>query len=211
MNELSAADIRRLLDSLKNPVRLKVITTLTAEGYRQCPACEDTASLVEELAKGSDLLAFEEISIIDDVATCKTLNVTRAPTVLFENLGIRYTGAPMGLETSPFIYTIYMASTRKTIFSGMLDDRLENLKEAKLELIVTPTCPYCSQAALIENSIVIDSNGRLTIDIIESYENPDIARKYGVTGVPVTIINGSERIEGVPSLELLFNAIGYKT
>ncbi len=194
---------------MKKPVKLKVFTTLTGAGYRQCPACENTVTLVKELARATDKIQFEEISILDDKQSAERWQVTRAPTIIITGHGIRYTGAPIGMETAPFVYTLIMASSGKTIFDGMLGGKLDGVRKARLELIVTPTCPYCAQAALIENSLVMESNGKLAIDVVESYENPDIARKYNVSGVPVTVFDGNpaSQIVGVPSLAAILSKL----
>jgi len=194
---------------MKDPVKLKIFTTMTSGGYRQCPACENTVSLLKELARASDKVQFEEISILEDKESAERWKVSRAPTIIITGHGIRYTGAPIGMETAPFVYTLIMASTGKTIFSGMLGSKLDSVRKARLELIVTPTCPYCAQAALIENSLVMESAGKLAVDVVESYENPDIARKYNVTGVPVTVFNGNpaNQIVGVPTLAAILARI----
>nr|MDO8086131.1 thioredoxin family protein [Candidatus Sigynarchaeum springense]MDO8119670.1 thioredoxin family protein [Candidatus Sigynarchaeota archaeon] len=202
--------IPRDLDGrMKDPVKLKIFTTMTSGGYRQCPACENTVSLLKELARASDKVQFEEISILEDKESAERWKVSRAPTIIITGHGIRYTGAPIGMETAPFVYTLIMASTGKTIFSGMLGSKLDSVRKARLELIVTPTCPYCAQAALIENSLVMESAGKLAVDVVESYENPDIARKYNVTGVPVTVFNGNpaNQIVGVPTLAAILARI----
>jgi glutaredoxin len=59
-------------------------------------------------------------------------------------------------------------------------------------VIVTPTCPYCAQAVLLENALAIQSKDKVSVEIVESYENADIARKYEVTGVPVTIVKKAQ-------------------
>ncbi len=194
---------------MKNPVKLKVFTTLTGAGYRQCPACENTVALLKELARATDKIQFEEISILEDKQAAERWQVTRAPTIIITGHGIRYTGAPIGMETAPFIYTLIMASSGKTIFDGMLKGKMDDARKARLELIVTPTCPYCAQAALIENSLVMESDGKLAIDVVESYENPDIARKYNVSGVPVTVFDGdpARQIVGVPSLAAILSKL----
>ncbi|MEX2684520.1 MAG: thioredoxin family protein [Candidatus Sigynarchaeota archaeon] len=196
---------RDLNDRMIDPLKLKLFTTLTSAGYRQCPACENTVELLKELARASNKVQFEEISILEDKESADRWKVTRAPTIIITGHGIRYTGAPIGMETAPFVYTLIMASTGKTIFSGMLGSKLDGIRKARLELIVTPTCPYCAQAALIENSLAIESAGKLVVDVVESYENPDIARKYNVSGVPVTVFDGdpSNQIVGVPTLAAL--------
>jgi glutaredoxin-like protein len=198
-----------LVGRMKDPVKLKVFTTLTGAGYRQCPACENTVALLKELARATDKVQFEEISIVDDKAIAERWQVTRTPTIIITGHGIRYTGAPIGMETAPFVYTLVMASTGRTIFDGMLGGKLDGVRKARLELIVTPTCPYCAQAALIENSLVMESKGKLAIDVVESYENPDIARKYSVSGVPVTVFDGdpARQIVGVPSLAAILNKL----
>nr|MDO8109785.1 thioredoxin family protein [Candidatus Sigynarchaeota archaeon] len=195
---------------MKDIIRLKVFTTLTPSGYRQCPACENTASFLHDLERETNKIVVEEVSIITDKESAEHYKVTRAPTVIIQGHGIRYTGAPIGLEMAPFIFTIIMASTGKTIFTGgSLAKDLNAVQKARLELIVTPTCPYCAQAALIENSLVMESKGKLTIDIVESYENPDIAREYNVTAVPVTFVNGNpaKKIVGVPTLTALLDIL----
>ncbi len=102
-----------------------------------------------------------------------------------------------------------MASSGKTIFGDLHQVKLDGVRKARLELIVTPTCPYCAQAALIENSLVMESDGKLAIDVVESYENPDIARKYNVSGVPVTVFDGdpARQIVGVPSLAAILSKL----
>jgi glutaredoxin-like protein len=200
---------RDLNERMKSPLKLKVFTTLTGAGYWQCPACENTVALLKELARATDKIQFEEISIIEDKQSAERWQVTRAPTIIITGHGIRYTGAPIGMETAPFIYTLIMASSGKTIFGDLLQGKLDGVQKARLELIVTPTCPYCAQAALIENSLVMDSKGKLAIDVVESYENPDVARKYSVTGVPVTVFDGdpASQIVGVPSLSAILSKV----
>lgn len=192
---------------MQAPVKLKLFTTLTSGGYRQCPACENTASLLQELHRASPKIEVEEISIIEDPDTATRYRVSRAPTIIIQGHGIRYTGAPIGLETAPFVHTLVMASTGTTIFGNMIDSIVPSLRKARIELLVTPTCPYCSQAVLIENSLVLPSAGKLSIDIVETYENPDIARKYNVSGVPVTVIDGKDTIVGVPTLQALLDVL----
>jgi glutaredoxin-like protein len=205
----SSTTLKDMFSRMKNVVRLKVFTSKTAEGYRQCPACEDTVVMVRELAKLADgKIEWEELSIHVDKEKCEMYNVTRVPTIMFLDYNIRYTGAPIGLETAPFVQTILMASSRESMLGDTADAQLSRIKKhAKVMVIVTPTCPYCAQAVLLENALAIQSKDKVSIEIVESYENPDIARKYEVTGVPVTIVNGAKKITGVPNLALLLSTM----
>ena len=201
--------IKDLLAKMPNVVHLKVFTTKEAtadnKSYVRCPACDDVVVMVRELAKNANKkIDWEEISIITDEEKCKKYGVTRAPTILFTDYNIRYTGAPIGLETAPFIQTLLWASSGETAFGSSFDDQLARIKKkATIKIIVTPTCPYCAQAVLMENALAIQSNDKISVEIIESYENPDIARQYEVTGVPVTIVNETNKIVGVPNLAML--------
>nr|MDO8084530.1 thioredoxin family protein [Candidatus Sigynarchaeum springense] len=205
----TSTTVKDLFSKMKDPVRLKIFTSKTAEGYRQCPACEDTIAMVGELAKlAGGKIDWEEVSIHEDKEKCEKYGVTRVPTILFLDYNIRYTGAPIGLETAPFIQTILMASTKESLLGDTVDAQLARIKKAsKMMVIVTPTCPYCAQAVLLENALAIQSNDKVSVEIVESYENPDIARKYEVTGVPVTIINDVKKVTGVPNLALLLSAM----
>jgi glutaredoxin-like protein len=201
--------LKDMFSKMKDVVRLKVFTSKTAEGYRQCPACEDTVAMVRELAKLADgKIEWEELSINLDKEVCSKYNVERVPTILFVDYDIRYTGAPIGLETAPFVQTILMASSKESLLGDTADAQLSRIKKrAKVMVIVTPTCPYCAQAVFLENALAIRSKDKVSVEIVESYENPDIARKYEVTGVPVTIVNGANRITGVPNLAQLLSTM----
>jgi glutaredoxin-like protein len=191
-------------------VHLKVFTTLTGAGYRQCPACENVIDLVKQLKERSaGLIDYEEISITEDPDAAAKYKVERAPTIIVQGHGIRYTGAPIGQEAAPFVFSVVMASNgaKNPMASALPQVIFDRIKKSRVELIVTPTCPYCAQAALIENALAMLSNGKIVIDIVESYENPDIAKKYGVSAVPVTVVNGTQKIVGVPNVAQLLAAM----
>jgi hypothetical protein len=56
-------------------------------------------------------------------------------------------------------------------------------------------------SALLSNQISLESEGRVMSDVVEAYQNPDVAVKYGVTGVPATVINEQRTFVGVPNLD----------
>lgn len=191
--------INKMLQKMEKDIQILVFTTLTNQGYRKCPACEDAASFVRNLANLSEKLIWDEISI-ENKKKCLKYNVTRFPTIIIPGINIRYTGAPIGLEASPFFQTLLMASTGETILGNLVDERVAAIKGGKVMVIVTPTCPYCSQAVLLVNSLAIVSNGKIHVEVVEAYENPDIAKKWQVSGVPVIIVNEKDKIVGVPNL-----------
>src|SRR5271157_4569186 len=161
--------IKDLLSKMPKIVHLKVFTTKEAGESNKsirCPACEDVVVMVRELAKNANKkIDWEEISIITDEEKCKKYGVTRAPTILFTDYNIRYTGAPIGLETAPFIQTLLWVSSGETAFGSSFDDQLARIKKkANLRIIVTPTCPYCAQTVLMENALTIQSKNKISVE-----------------------------------------------
>lgn len=199
----SVGKIKDMFKQMRDPVKLVVFT----DKEEMCPACNETLAILESIMQYTDKIILQEISLISEKEEAAKHGVTRAPTIIFEDFGIKYTGAPIGLETAPFIQTILMASTGETPHGPLVSKKLEKIKqEGSLIVIVTPTCPYCAQAVLLENSLAIMSS-KVNVEIVESYENPDIARKFQVTGVPVTIVNSKEKITGIPNIAILINKL----
>jgi thioredoxin reductase (NADPH) len=84
-----------------------------------------------------------------------------------------------------------MASTGKSIFTPPSMKKLADLKEKRdIQVFVTPTCPYCPQQALAAFSAAIANPNLISAEIVEIYENPDLAETLGSTAVPQTLING---------------------
>ena len=213
--------VKKELAKMEKRVKLLLFTTLGSDGKRLCPACEDTAGLVKEIAKSSNgKLEITEYSISNDKDVCVQHHVERVPTILFPDHGIRYTGAPIGMETAPFLQTIVIASTNKTgVPLDMQNDLKTKARGKIIRTIVTPTCPYCPTAVLIANRVAIASGGLVTSEIIESYEHGDLAAKYKITGVPAVVIgklqdgqviNDEVAFLGLPSgRELVEKLTGY--
>ncbi len=192
MTENATEILQRELAKMTNPVRVLLFTTSISEttGQRDCPACQDTANFlrqIRDLAKNKIIL--EEYSLKKDPKVCQEHFVTRVPTILLPDHGIRYTGAPIGLESVPLIQTIVIASTGMTGVPGDMVKDLQARAQGKIiRTIVTPTCPYCPTAVSIANRVAIASKGQVTSEVIESYEHGELAARYQVTSVPAVVI-----------------------
>ena len=75
-----------------------------------------------------------------------------------------------------------------------------------LQVFVTPTCPYCPRAAVLAMEMAVESS-YVTADIVESSEFPDLANKFNVMGVPLSMVNGKERVEGAAPPNMIVEAI----
>ena len=73
-----------------------------------------------------------------------------------------------------------------------------------LQVFVTPTCPYCPQAVVLAHQMALESP-MVEAEMVEAMEFPQLASRYGVSGVPQTTINaGAGTVVGaVPENQLV--------
>ena len=203
-NELD--NVKREMAKLKDEVVLKLFTDFkTLEDgskKRACMSCEGAYNLLktlEELSNGK--LGVEEISIEENPEEAIKYSVTRIPAILFvdeeEKEIIRYSANPTGSEFVPFLTSIKYFSGVRPYYADQILTHLKKINKSKMKIFITPTCPYCPATVPVLTLFAIVSKGKITAEVIDVNLNPDIARKYEVQGVPLTVVNESERIVGM--------------
>ncbi len=134
---------------------------------------------------------FHDIGDERDVAS-RRYGVERSPTLLIgpERYRIRYTGAPIGEEGRSFIAAILMASAGRGFLVAESAKKLAALDSRRdVKIFVSPTCPYCPQEAAYGIAAAVEKPGLVGVEIIETYENLDLAERYSAMSVPKTYIN----------------------
>lgn len=202
--EESRAVLRKEFRQLKEDIKIIVFTDDKANK----PFNEYSVNLLGELAETSEKIkpVFEKIT--ED--TVQKYGVSRTPTLLVQpdKYSIRFTGAPAGEETRTLLLSIIMASTAGTILSEPSKKRLTDLKEERsIKVFVSPTCPYCPQQAALAISAAIEKPGMISAEMIEIYENRDLASQYGVVSVPQTFINDQLVAPGLQPEEVFIEEI----
>jgi len=191
---------------LKNRVVLKLFTDFKTleDGSRKrvCMSCEGAYNLLktlEELSNGK--LGVDEISIEENQDEAKKYNVTRIPAILFVNDDgkeiIRYSAHPTGSEFVPFLNSIQYFSGVRPYYADQILSHLKKIDKSEMKIFITPTCPYCPATVPVLTLFAIVSKGKITAEVIDVSLNPDIARKYEVQGVPLTVVNEKDRIVGM--------------
>ena len=205
-NKNDLDNVKRELTKLKGKVVLKLFTDFkTLEDgskKRACMSCEGAYNLLktlEELSNGK--LSIEEISIEENQEETKKYKVTRIPAILFVNDDgkeiIRYSAYPTGSEFVPFLNSIQYFSGIRPSYTDQILTHLKKIDKSEMKIFITPTCPYCPATVPVLTLFAIVSKGKITAEIIDVNLNPDIARKYGVQGVPLTVVNEKDRIVGM--------------
>lgn len=208
VDEETKLALRNALKDMKKTVECLVFVSKNPD----CEYCETTVDLCDLLKETSNgkinVKVFYEENV-SDKDVFKKYHVIRTPTIILHNGYIRYTGIPAGEEVRGLIETIVRLSTEDPGLSSATIVALKEQLKGKVyvEVIVTPTCPYCPYAVLIANMFAFVGNGKIIADTIEALENPDIADFYGVTTVPTVVVNGVVEFMGVPKEEMLLKAM----
>lgn len=200
---------------LVNPVKLLMFTQTF-----ECQFCAETRQIVEEVAALSDKITAEVYNFVVDKAVAESYGVDRIPAIAIlrvegdreKDYGIRFYGIPSGYEFTSLIEDILDVSKGESGLQPKTKKAVAELTDpVHIQVFVTPTCPYCPQAVRLAHKLAIESD-RIRADMIEAIEFPHLANKYGVYGVPRTVINDQVHQEGaVPEsvlLSKLLEAVG---
>jgi thioredoxin reductase (NADPH) len=86
-----------------------------------------------------------------------------------------------------------MASSGKTVLTeealAKIKDQVREKRD--IQVFVSPTCPYCPQQVMSAVSAAIAKPDLISAEIIEIYENQDLAESLGSLAVPQTFINNT--------------------
>jgi glutaredoxin-like protein len=198
------------LADLAAPVKL-VVFTQGEGGALECDFCAEMRQLVEEVGALSDQLTVEVRDFEREPGLAAELGVDKIPALVVmrggaqpKDYGIRFYGIPSGYEFSTLIEDIRLVSRGRPNLSPETLKSLTRLKEpVRIQVYVTPTCPYCPRAVLLAHKLALASD-LITADMVEAQEFPHLAARYQVYGVPRTVIADVIHVEGaVPEAALV--------
>ncbi len=206
--EILTADMREALGESFKLLREPVLVMLfTKEGVND--QYNDIATaLIREISETEPRIK-AEFHKVGDEASGK-YKVERSPTLLIapEKYSIRFTGAPLGEEGRTLVMALIMASTGKPAVTEDSLKRLEKIKEKRhARVFVSPTCPYCPQQSLYAVSAAVARPDLVTAEIVEIYENRDLAEKHAALSVPKTFIDGVNTSQGLEPEEYFMESL----
>jgi glutaredoxin-like protein len=220
--EVREATRKKLEDGLVNPVNLIFFTQEPSRLLlpdqikgQECLFCKETRLLLEEVSSLSSRISMTVYDFSADKDKAAEYGVDKIPALIIKSerdLGIRFFGIPSGYEYMSLLEAILDVSRGQNSLSPKTRQALQSLgKDVHIQVFVTPTCPYCTQAVRLAHQFSMESP-RIRGEMIEATEFPHLAQKYHVFGVPKTVINESVFIEGaVPEdvfLEHVLQAAG---
>lgn len=195
------------LAALPRKVRLVLFTKA---GF--CPSCEAAEAAAEELASLTTALHVDVIpeNAEDANFRLQAFGIDRLPALALTtggeepDNGIRFYGLPADCLWEAFVDTIRRVAEGGAELGPHTAAYLAQLRSPlRLQVFVTPACAYCPPMVALAAAMALASQ-RVRSEIIDALAFPDLARRYGVQGVPLTVINDQIYLEGsVPEDVLL--------
>ncbi|MEO8458586.1 MAG: thioredoxin family protein [Chloroflexota bacterium] len=189
---------------LVGPVKIDHFTErnlgLTLPNKKVAPLAKEARAMMFELAGLSDYISLRVHYFEDNTPEREKYGVERVPaTVMRGRIAnhVTFYGLPGGTEFPMFLESIIDLSRAEVLLSEETVQQLESITEdISLKVFVTPTCPYCPamMRATYQMAMV---NPHIRAETIEVNEFPELAEKYQVQAVPLTVINDEVAIPGM--------------
>lgn len=196
LREEDIKEIQARLSEMTNPVKLVFFTQKLAG---TCQYCQETERFLKEVSDLSDKLELEVLNFVTDKDRVEAYDIDKIPATVTEgekDYGLRFYGIPTGYEFTTFLEVILRVSSGESGLPDNLKSQIRGItKPVHIQVFVTPTCPYCTRAALIAQQLALE-NENIKTDVVEVTEFPHLAQKYGVMGVPKIVINEKHSFEG---------------
>jgi len=201
-NETTKKELKTVLSAMKEPVTILYFNQESA-----CPMCREQQKILTELAGMSEKIRLVEYDFIINADKVLEYRIDKIPATIAmgkRDYGIRFYGVTAGYEFSSLLETIMMISQERSGLPPELEKLIKTIDEpVHLQVMTTVTCPYCPRAVMTCNQMAY-VNDNIRSDMIEMAEFPMLVQRYNVSGVPVTIINEVNRVEGALPTETFY-------
>jgi glutaredoxin-like protein len=217
LDDKTKEEVKAKLESLPNPITLVVFTQdgLVHLPGLECEMCKDNRELMEEIASLSDTVTVAVYDFLKNKEQVEHYKIDKIPATVVtdgKHSGIRIFGIPSGYEFAALLNAMEIVSSGT---SGLTTETKEKLKTISrpvhIQVFVTLTCPYCSSAVAMAHRMALE-NDRITADMVNAQEFPQLAQKYSVFAVPKVVINEAIQFEGsLPEDTFLANVLKSKS
>jgi glutaredoxin-like protein len=208
LDEKVKDQVTKLFEDLKEPVEI-----IFFGNKDDCQYCTEIEQLLSEIAELSEKLHLSVYDYHVDQALAVKYHVEDSPVFVLAgkegeeivDYGIRFYGLPSGHEFASLVNDLVLVSSRDSGLEAETRTYLSQLqKPVKLQVFVTPTCPYCPQAVILAHQMALESQW-ITADMVEATEFPELSERFNVSGVPQTTINmGAGTVIGAyPEFQLI--------
>lgn len=156
----------------------------------------------------TDRIEFKEYGL--DQKRARELNVTSAPTVVFaaDRYEIRYLGVPLGEEGRTLVETLILIGLGEPQLEDQARRVIDELDEPRqVKVFVSSSCPYCPQQAVNAVKAAVAKPDLVSVEIVDTEFNPDLAEQYSAYSVPQTWSDEVLIGQGAQSAELFMSSL----
>lgn len=185
-----------------------IVNDVTAHLFledKDCLYCNDVKDMVDQLAELSDSITVVEHKGSLDTGRAKEWGVEHHPAIVLhgeKEYNVKFYGIPAGHEFGALVGSIIDVSTGTApLPPDVIEDIASIDKPINIKVFVTPQCPYCPDMTRLAHQAAI-INPMISSEMVESLEFQELTEKYGVFGVPKTIINETTIIDGLSPVEM---------
>jgi len=178
--------------------RVKVVLFTSKSG---CQYCGQAEGLLKEIASLTDKVDLEVLDKEEDRARAKEMGVESSPTTVIvasNGATLHYVGIPVGRQLKSLVEDLVDASRGR---SEMDEETRKTIRRVSaptvIRVFVTPACKYSPLVVRSAHRFAIE-NPLIRAYMVETLEFPEVAQRYGVVGVPRTVINEREWFDGAP-------------
>lgn len=205
LNEDVQNQLKQVFEELKNSVTMVLFTS-----KEDCESCEQTKTLLSEIAELSDKLTIKEFDLHSDEA--KYYGIEMVPSFVLldandEYKRVKFNGIPAGHEINSFISALVEMSGTESEVPVELLERIQKIdKPVNIKVFVTLSCPHCPGAVQKAHKLAM-LNKHVTGEMIEAQTFQELSEKFNVTGVPKIIINDTLELIGNQPIERFLDQI----
>jgi len=185
----------RFEKELAGDVSVIVFSTRINATPEQIEYAEFTQTLFKEISEISPRVKVSESTLLEEKAL--EYGIKTNPSVMIgEDKGYKiiFSGAPAGYEVMSVVETLILVSRGESGLSGESAGKITSSSgTARVQVFVTPTCPYCPRAVILSHRVAIASAGRIVSECVEAEENPQLSREFNVSAVPQQVINADTK------------------
>lgn len=205
MDDATKEQVSELFTGIANDVTIHLFIE-----EDNCLYCNDVKDMVEQLAELTEKITIVEHKGALGADDAKEMGVEHHPAIVLhgkDKYNVKFYGIPAGHEFGALVGTIVDVSTGTApLPPDVIEDILSIDKPINIKVFVTPQCPYCPDMTRLAHQASI-LNPHISSEMIESLEFQELTAKYGVFGVPKTIINETTTIDGLSPVEMFIEKL----
>jgi len=156
----------------------------------------------------TDKITVREYDLSHELA--QEWGIQSSPTLVLapEKYNVKWLGAPLGEEGRIFLEALMLIGSGNSQLNPQALQVAQRIDQPRnIKVFVSASCPYCPQQALNTLKAAIENPQHISLEIIDTQANADIANQYAAQSVPQTYANDMLIAQGAQTEELFMSSL----